>query len=508
MGAGQDFVYSEISELVSKLERGETISASPGKLAAANTYYSGRRTQQYELQKMQDNIDELTAGLAIATKQRDSAKNRAAAAEVSWQASLQRQAMAEASLNAFDDNFFTPDTWSKMASVMRDISKNYLFRGIRIGKLMERAYNFENDTDLKVIKNDYGVGVASPASGRDINLLGGDMLLEDIDAFTYNAIASKTRKSSRIKDVLSISSTFPAHFEEFRQTGLLSIETDLYEFDMLHPGFFGQRIEAIEVEIIGLLPETGLNGTLSAGGVTSFRKKDNSAGTRVHQIDTMAISNFVLRADGFIYGTETGVRGLFQGLGVATTWQLHLPKRSNNFDFRRIFDVQLIVYYTAQFDAVLRSTILAAPPRLGETSVLRTLAIRFDFPDAWYAFYKAGAVGFNFDRVLLPANQTKFIATTVSFRVVTRDGVSNAGIVVQITAPDGTMGSSTTDPAGMVSSELVPLAGLAGQSPVGQWKIEVLGGPSLLEAGVLKFDRVYNIQIGLEYTFEFEPEVI
>src|SRR5205085_1107864 len=212
--------------------------------------------------------------------------------------------------------------------------------------------------------------------GRDIRLLGGDMLMEDIDAFTYNAIASKTRKSSRIKDVLSISSTFPAHFEEFRQTGLLSIETDLHEFDMLHPGFFGQRIEAVEVEIIGLLPGTGLNGTLSAGGVTSFRKKDNTAGKRVHQIDTMAISNFVLRNDGFVYGTETGVRGLLQGLGVSPTWQLHLPKRSNNFAFRRIFDINLILYYTAQFDVVLRSTTLAAPPRVGETSVLRTLALR------------------------------------------------------------------------------------------------------------------------------------
>ena len=73
---------------------------------------------------MQDNIDELTAGvLAIATNQRDCRQNRAAAAEVSWQASLQRAAMAAASLDAFDANFFTPETWSKMADVMRDISK-------------------------------------------------------------------------------------------------------------------------------------------------------------------------------------------------------------------------------------------------------------------------------------------------------------------------------------------------------------------------------------------------
>jgi hypothetical protein len=508
VGAGQDFVYDEISELVDKLERGETISAPPGKLAAANTYYAGRRTQKYELQKMQDNIDELNVGITMATDQLAAAKSRTTAAEVLWQASLQRAAMAAASLEAFDANFFTPETWAKMADVMRDISRNYLFKAIRIAKLMERAYNFENDTDLKVIKNDYGVGVATPAPGRDIRLLGADMLLEDIDAFTYNAIASKTRKSSRIKDVLSIASNFPAQFEEFRQTGLLSIETDLYEFDRLHPGFFGQRIEAVEVEIIGLLPETGLNGTLSAGGVTSFRKKDNSTGKRTHQIDTMALSSFALRGDGFLYGADTGVRGLFQGLGVGTTWQLHLPKRSNNFDYRRIFDVNLILYYTAQFDAGLRATVLAAPPRVGETSVLRTLALRYDFPEAWYAYYRSGIASFLLDRPRLPANQTNFTTTTVSFRVVTREGISNQDIGLRITAPDGASGDATTDATGMVSSQLPALAALAGQTPIGTWKIEVVSGPSLMDGETLKLDRVYNIQMGLEYAFDFVPEVI
>jgi hypothetical protein len=506
VGAGQDAWPNEISELADKYGRGEEIRGPRGKIAAAVTLYSGRRTQQYELQKMQDNINELSNGITIAANQLNAAKNRAAAAEVLWQASLQRAAMAAASLEAFDNNFFTPETWSKMADVMRDISRNYLFRAIRIAKLMERAYNFENDTDLKVIKSDYGVGVATPAPGRDIRLLGGDMLLEDIDAFTYNAIASKTRKSSRIKDMLSISSNFPAQFEEFRQTGLLSIETDLYEFDRLHPGFFGQRIEAIEIEIIGLLPETGLNGTLSAGGVTSFRKKDNSVGKRAHQIDTMALSGFLLRSDSFLYGTETGVRGLFQGLGVGTTWQLHLPKRSNNFDYRRIFDVNLILYYTAQFDAGLKAAVLAAPPRADETSVLRTLALRYDFPDAWYAFYRSGIASFLLDRPRLPANQTNFIAKTVSFRVVTREGISNQDIGLRITAPNGASGEATTGAAGMVSSQLPALAALAGQTPIGTWKVEVISGPSLMDGGTLKLDRIYNIQIGLEYAFDFVPE--
>src|SRR5206468_2451534 len=82
---------------------------------------AGRRTQQYEIEKMKDNIAELEAGIVLANDQLAAAVQRAAAAEVLWQAALQRTAMAAASLDAFDAEFFTPEAWSKMADVMRDI---------------------------------------------------------------------------------------------------------------------------------------------------------------------------------------------------------------------------------------------------------------------------------------------------------------------------------------------------------------------------------------------------
>ena len=146
---GEDSWYGEISELADKLARGESISGPRGKLAAAYTLYAGRKTRDYELKKMQDNIDELTQGITIATDQHDAAVKRTLAAELAWEAAKQRAQMTSASLDAFDAEFFTPDTWGKMADVMRDIAGNYLYRAIRIAKLMERAYNFENDAELR-----------------------------------------------------------------------------------------------------------------------------------------------------------------------------------------------------------------------------------------------------------------------------------------------------------------------------------------------------------------------
>ena len=69
-------------------------------------------------------------------------------------------------------------------------------------------------------------------------------------------------------------------------------------------------------------------------------------------------------------------------------------------------------------------------------------------------------------------------------------------------------GAANTDASGMVTSLLPAMAGLSGQSPLGIWKFEILGGPSLMDGATLKFDRVYNVQIGLAYSFSFAPEVI
>jgi tetratricopeptide (TPR) repeat protein len=505
-GMGEDSWYSEISELADKLARGESISGPRGKLAAAYTLWSGRKTRDYELKRMQDNIDELTVAITIAQEQLEAARRRTSVAEISWQAGLQRASMAAASLTAFEAEFFTPEAWSKMADLMREIARSHLFRAIRIAKLMERAFNFEQDTDLEVIKDEYGQAVAVVRPGRDPRLLGGESLLNDIESFTYEAITTKTRKSTRIKDVLSLSSVYPAQFEEFRRTGLLTFETDLYEFDRLHPGFYGQRIEAVELEVIGVLPETGLNGTLTAGGVTSYRKRDGSTDKRVHQVDTMALSEFALRNDIFLYSAETGVRGLFQGIGLGSTWQFHLPRRSNDFDFRRIFDVHLVLYYTATFDAALRTKVLQLPPRPGELASVRTYALRHDFPDAWYAFYADGTTTFTIDNFRLPSNQTKFKAQAVSFRVMTKPGVSAKNIEVAVTAPNGTSATVKTDADGVFSTDRPKLAPIKGSDPLGAWQIAVTGGPSLTEDGVVKHDRIHNLQVGLEYSFEYVPE--
>ena len=69
-------------------------------------------------------------------------------------------------------------------------------------------------------------------------------------------------------------------------------------------------------------------------------------------------------------------------------------------------------------------------------------------------------------------------------------------------------GNATTDATGTVSSADVPLAGLVGADPLGTWKVQVVGGAPITDGGVLKLDRVYNIQFGLEYSYDYVPEAV
>jgi hypothetical protein len=141
-------------------------------------------------------------------------------------------------------------------------------------------------------------------------------------------------------------------------------------------------------------------------------------------------------------------------------------------------------------------------------ALLRNFALRQDFPDAWYGFYRDGIADFQFERTRLPANQSNFTVKAMNFRVMTRPEVSSENIQVRVTAPNGSSGTVTTDAMGVVSTELPALAAIAGVDPVGAWRVEVIGGPSLMDDGTLKFDRVYNLQVGLEYNFEYVAEVL
>ena len=498
-GAGADWHGSEIRKLARDMEEGAW-KGDRGKLVAAATLLGGQKSYEYQLGRMQNQIEEMQATLPIAQAQQRAAESRARAAQLQAQAAQQRVALVADALNAFEAEVFTPELWTRMAQLVREISASYQHWAIAAAKLMERAYNFENDTALKVIRPEYSV----PATG---DLLGSDLLLRDVDSFTYHYVANVTKKESALKDVLSLAREYPFQFHEFLRTGRMTFETSLYDFARRHPGFHGQRLAAVEVQVIGLLPPEGVRGTLRGGVVSHYAQADGTEKARVHSLDTLALSEYTLRNDAYVFRADTRELGLFEGHGVATTWEIDLPRGSNNLDYRLISDVQLVLYYTARHSDALRDATIAAPPRPGEDVHIRDFAMRFDFPEVWFAFLRSRTATWTIDPSYLPRNEESFALKTLAVALIGPDGVPLDGVEITVGLPGRPPVTRTTDATGAVSAENGnSLEAAMGGDLLGEWTLTVeppAGSPLRRADGTLDPTKLSNIALIAEYAYAF-----
>lgn len=498
--AGSDWHEDEIRQLAANMEAGSW-SGESGKLSAAATLLGGEKSYEYQLGRLQDSVDEMNATIPLAQQQAAAAHDRAESARLQYEAAATHAALAADALNAFDNDVFTPEVWSRMALVMRGLSAGYLDSAIRTAKLMQRAYNFENDDNANVIQSQYqGVGDAG-------GLFGGDFLQRDIDSFTYRFIASQRAKQSQLKDVISLANQYPFDFQRFKQTGQMAFETTLHDADLRHPGFYEQRIAGVELEIIGLLPPEGVQGSLSAGGVSRYRTSDGGERTRIHTVDTLALSEYSVREDGLVFRVDPRVHGLFEGHGIATTWSIDVPRRSNNLDYRLITDVRLLLYYAAYYDSGLRDSALATPPKPGEMIHARSLLLRFDFAEVWYTLLDTGAATFTVTPDYLPRNETNFVTQTMALLFETVDGVSPANVGIELTPPGKAVAQMTTDANGQIAAGAgTPLAAQLGGPVLGDWHLAIkppAGSPLLTPDGKFDDGKLDQVSLLLQYQFDW-----
>lgn len=498
-GAHEDWYEGEIRGLAHDMEQGSW-HGNAGKLAAAATLLGGQKSYEYQLGRMRNQIEEMAATIPIAQAQANAANSRLAAANLQALAARQRVAMVADALAAFENEVFTPELWARMALLMRDISGSYQYWAIGAAKLMQRAYNFENDTDLDVIRPEYSV----PSTG---DLLGSDLLLRDIDSFSYHLLANTTKKESQLKDVVSLRNEYPFAFRDFLRTGRMTFETSLYDFARRHPGFYGQRIAAVELQVIGLLPPEGVRGTLSAGLVSRYALIDGSQKQRVHSLETLALSEYALRGDAYVFRTDPRKLGLFEGHGVATTWELDLPRGSNNLDYRLITDIQLVIYYSARYSQPLRDAVVQAPLQPGEDIHVRDFAMRFDLPEVWYQFLRTKQATWTFDPAYLPRNEENFKLSSLALSLIAPDGTALDGVPVTLTLPGQAPVTMDTDATGAVSAEAGnALAGAMGGDLLGEWTLALdpaAGHPLLNAQGSLDPSVLSNIALIVQYTFAY-----
>jgi len=497
--------WQQVTSLASQLLSQGSISADFPTLAAATGLAANQLSQQYQVDSMNRTAAEMQIAATQAQAQLTAANAQtSAAAAGAAAASLAANAAGQA-LGVFDSDTFTPQVWRAMGDYLLGIYDRYMQMALGTAKLMQQAYNFENDTTVTYIKGYY--------AGLVEGLLAADALMADIQQFSYDVITDKRGKFQLVKTSISLAERYGFLFHtHLVANGQMTFETTLDDFDSVFPGSYGGRIKSVEVQVQGIVPPTGVSGTLTNGGISFYRLPSDIATPtalsklRIQDSDTLILSDYNPAIDPQLNSATGNQLGIFEGAGVASTWTLSLPKQLNDIDYGTLTDVVLTFLYETRFDPQLVSTVLSQlAARPGYDDRQWAIPMAWLHPDLFYTFMTTGTMTLALSTADFPLNQTTPIVTAVSLLVNMATGTSEQGIAISITPPGKSTAAGTTDDTGTITSQGTgsPWAGVTGGSALGDWVIALpaASNPTLAPGGVLNLSALQNLVLVLDYSF-------
>ena len=478
-------------------------------LAAAEQLTAARLSQQYEVAALQRTANELQTAQVQAQAEVTAANAQVTAALAAHAVASLKAQQAAAMVSAFNAQTFTPDVWMAMGDEMMRMYQRYFAMALSAAKLMQQAYNFETDQQLSLIKDSY-------ASDEIKGLLGADALMADVQGFTYDLITSTRSKVQPIKHTISLAQQYGWDFEtQFRKTGSMTFETRIDDFDNYYPGTYACRIKSIQVNAVGLVPVTGLSGTLTCSGLSWYRLPSDlwatteatGLKTRVQNSETLVLSDYAPGTDALLYTPDTRMGAIFSGAGVVSSWQLNVPKEINDIDYGALLDVTITFLYEARFDPQLASRVqaqLASNP--GTNSLQRGIPIRWVYPDLFFSFIQTGELTLTLAAGDFPVNQTMPQLTSVGLQLSTSAPQAASGITFSLATPgNATAAKAATDANGSISSLTAgsAWAPLATGSALGGYSLSVTAAdnPALAGQGTLDLSGIQNVALVLTYTY-------
>jgi hypothetical protein len=513
LSGGENGDATQLNQLADRMMSGHySISGDRGTLAAAESLTAARQQREYELHAMERQAQELDAARAQAADERAAGEARAKATQATAAAAAVRVTGAQQLLLAFDQQRFTPDVWNAMGETMNAIAQRYLVMALDIAKRMQRAYMFENDVTLSIIRPDY--------QAQSVNgMLAADALLADVQSFTYQLITSTAPNPQPIRQTISLAGRYPFLFEtQFRRTGTIDFQTGLDDFDALYPGTYAGRIVTVEVDIDGIVPARGLSGTLTNSGISHYRVPaalwpvdGSGVKHRVQNREALVLSDYDRRSDALVVAPDGRRRSVFEGAGVASSWTLAIPPQVNDIDYSAILDVRLTFVYQGRFDPDLRDRVVAeldALPAAHERQ--RPFPLRWLFPDAFFSFYSSGTLAVALGRGDFAATEDDPRLTSFGLTVATTPRAAVDGLVLRVALPGMTGVTVTCDADGAVDADAFADALTAagqgaavGASALGDYTVEVRAddNPALVTDGALDLEAIDNIAFVLGYSF-------
>jgi len=467
-------------------------------------WQAGLYSQKYQTDSLQRAADEAQGAATQALLEVEAANAQVSVANANVAvAQLQANGAAQA-LQVFNADTFTPQVWLTMGNFMLQIYQGYMSMALGAAKLMEKAYNFENDTTVTYIQDSY--------SGVVEGLLGADALMADIQEFTYDIATTTRGKLQLVKTSISLATNYGYLFStQLVPTGSMSFQTSLDDFDSQYPGTYQGRIKSVSLQLQGIVPASGVSGTLTNGGISWYRLPSDIATDstnskmRIQSADTLVLSDYNQGQDGVLDSSDGPQLGIFEGAGVASTWAISIPPSLNDIDYGSLTDVVLTFLYEVRFDPQLVPVVLAdLASRPGWYSRQRAIPLAWLYPDLFYAFQSSGTLTLSLGAGDFPFNQTSPVVTDVAVLLSSSTAASAAGVSVSLCPPGKAAATAVTDATGAASSQAdASWTGLEGGSALGNWvvAIDAADNPGLVSDGQLNLSVFNNLTLMFDYTF-------
>lgn len=417
---------------------------------------------------------------------------------------------------------FEQNDW--MARVLEGVARFFLQQATALARMAEHQLAFERQSPAAgIIRGDYWVpesaagGGAVDATDR-MGMTGSARLTQDIFSLDQHAFDTRKRKLP-ITKTISLARLAPVDFARFRKTGVLRFNTPMELFDRDFPGQYLRLIRRVRTTVVALVPPVeGIRATLSNPGISRVVIGPDAFGVVPIRRDpeTIALSAAVDNSGVIALEDETSEMYLpFEGTGVDASWELCLPRASNNFDFATCADVLFTIEYTALQDPAYR---VQVQQELGTTARgERAYSFRTHFTDAWYDLHNPEPL--EPDRKMkvtvrtelgdFPPNldRTRIEQVELSFNLA--EGVTEEfGPFTLTFTPDGSSatGGTSTTVNGISSTRRgngASWLGMVGATPAGSWELDLSGANAATGTPIRElFDQEQVDDVILQVSFK------
>ena len=148
------------------------------------------------------------------------------------------------------------------------LRQSMLARAHAVARLAQSAFNFERDTDARLLRDSY-------ADPDRKGYTAAETLLHDLGGLDFIDLTGRTQKAMQLSQMVSLRQHAPVSFLALAATRGARFTTTLADFDRWFPGTYQQRIKEVRVEVLVDGAPVPARGYLSNDGVSLVRFVDS-----------------------------------------------------------------------------------------------------------------------------------------------------------------------------------------------------------------------------------------